>query len=334
MNRFSAYIRRMNKVFDKYDCIPKQGRGKFYLHCTLGRALKHMNIDDYCYFYRRLGRVDCWKRALSRDKAWHMWKLNTPEAVERLKDKAGSLKLYADYVHRDWMEPAKTTAEEFAAFARRHGSYIVKPRTSGRGEGVYISRYISDDICKNEYKVLVEEDAIVEELIRQHDALNALYPDSVNTIRIASVLTDDGVILLNSCMRIGNGGVIDNFCQGGMTAQIDYETGKIETPAVDKEKNVYDKHPITGVPFVGYQMPHWELMKETLKKMALLDPDAVFVGWDMAITPDGVDMVECNNHQGFGWQYALGTDWTGPYKEANKKAWKYFRRRQRERAGK
>ena len=330
MNRISAYLRRMNKIFDKYDCIPKQGRAVFYLNCTLARALRHMSIDDYCYYYKRLGKPDCWKRALSRDKAWGMWKLNTKEAVGRLMDKAGCLERYAEYVHRDWMVPAQAGEAAFVEFARKHGSYIVKPRTLGRGEGVYISRYISDDICKKEYQVLCEEDAIIEQIIRQHDALNALYPDSVNTIRIASVLTDEGPILLSSCMRIGNGGVIDNFCQGGMTAQIDFETGKIETPAVDKDHNVYEKHPITGTPFVGYQMPHWELMKETLKKMALVDPDAVFVGWDMAITPDGVDMVECNNHQGFGWQYALGTDWSAAYKAANKKAWKYFNRRQKE----
>lgn len=334
MNRISAYFRRMNKIFDRYACIPKQGRAMFYWNCTLGRALRHMSIDDYCYYYSRLGRPDCWKRALNRDKAWHMWKLNTQDAVNRLMDKAGCLERYAKYVHRAWMEPAKKNEAEFIAFARQHGSYIVKPRASGRGEGVYISRYISDDICKNEYRVLCEEDAIVEEIIRQHDALNALYPDSVNTIRVASVLTDDGVILLNSCMRIGNGGVIDNFCQGGMTAQIDFETGRIETPAVDKEHNVYEKHPITGTPFVGYQLPHWDLLKQTLKEMALVDPDAVFVGWDMAITPEGVDMVECNNHQGFGWQYALGTDWTQAYKAANKEAWKYFRRREKERKAK
>jgi len=334
MNRISGYIRRMNKKFDKYDCIPKQGRAVFYLNCTLARALRHMSIDDYCYYYSRLGKPDCWKRALNRDKAWGMWKLNTKEAVDRLMDKAGCLERYRDYVHRDWILPAQAGEKAFVDFARKHGSYIVKPRAMGRGEGIYISRYVSDDIARREFNVLCEEDAIVEEIIRQNDALSALYPDSVNTIRIASVLTDEGVILLNSCMRIGNGGVIDNFCQGGMTAQIDFETGKIETPAVDKDRNVYDKHPLTGVPFVGYQIPHWEHLKETVKKMALVDPDAVFVGWDMAITPDGVDMVECNNHQGFGWQYALGTDWSKAYKEANKKAWKYFNRRQKEKKAK
>lgn len=334
MSRLSAFFRRMDKQFDKYDCIPKSGRMPFYVHCTLARALRHMSIGDYCYYYSRLRRPDCWKRALNRDKAWGMWKLNTQEAVERLMDKAGCLERYADFVRRDWIVPAKAGEQAFIEFARRHERYIVKPRTMGRGEGVYISCYISDDICRSEYRTLCEEDAIVEEVIRQHDALSTLYPDSVNTIRIASVLTDEGVILLSSCMRIGNGGVIDNFCQGGMTAQIDFDTGKIETPAVDKERNVYERHPITGTPFVGYQIPHWELVKETIRKMALVDPDAVFVGWDMAITPEGVDMVECNNHQGFGWQYALGTDWSSAYKAASKKAWKYFRRRRRERAGK
>lgn len=334
MNRISAYFRRMNKIFDRYECMPKKGRALLQWNCILARAFRHMSIDDYCYYYSRLKRPDCWKRALNRDKAWHMWKLNTPEAVDRLMDKAGCLKRYEQYVHREWIEPAKAGEEVFIDFARRNGSYIVKPRAAGRGEGVYVSRYISDDICHNEYRVLCEEDAIAEQVIRQNDAINALYPDSVNTIRIASVLTDDGVVLLSPCMRIGNGGVIDNFCQGGMCVAIDNETGCIETQAVDKNHHVYDRHPITGTPFLGYQIPHWDLLKQTVKEMALVDKDAVFVGWDMAITPEGVDMVECNNHQGFGWQYALGTDWTKAYREANKKAWKYFERRQKEKDAK
>lgn len=334
MNRLSAFYRRMDAKFDAYDCIPKNGRAVFYWNSTLARAFKHMSIDDYCYFYSRLGKPDCWKRAINRDKAWGMWKLNPPEAVHRLEDKAGCLERYAEFVHRDWLVPAKAGEQAFVDFARKHESYIVKPRTKGRGEGVYISHYISDDICKTEFKTLCEEDAIVEEVIRQHESQRALYPDSVNTIRYATVLTDDGVLLLSPSMRIGNGGVIDNFCKGGLSVMIDAETGKIETPGVDRMHNVYERHPLTDTPLVGYQIPHWQLLKETVRKMALVDPEAVFVGWDIAVTPDGVDMVECNNNQGFGWQYTLGKDWKKEYKIAAEKGRKYYRHMMKKRANK
>ena len=330
MGRLTAYIHRMDSIFDKYEALPKgKARLPLYWNCSLARASRHMSIDDYCYYYTRLGTPDCWKRYFNRDKAWNMWKLNTKEVNRRLNDKAGCLERYADFVHREWMIPAEAGEEAFLDFARRHGSYIVKPRSSGRGNGIYIGRYVSEELCRQEFRTMVEKKCIVEELIRQHDALNALYPDSVNTIRIASVLTNDGPVLLSTCMRISNGGVIDNFCKGGMTAQINFDTGRIETNAVDRDHKVYETHPVTGVRFLGYQMPNWELLKDTVRKMALVDPDAVFVGWDIAITPEGIDMVEANNNQGFGWQYALGTDWQPAYKEADKKAWKYFRSRRR-----
>ncbi len=325
MRGISSYIERVNSQFDKCPAMPKGSKRIIpFINCAMARYFKHMNAEEYCYYYTRLGNPGCWHRYLDKNRSWHMWKLNTPEANARLMDKAGCLERYSKYVKRAWIVPKQSDCEAFVEFARKYEKYIVKPRASGGGEGVYMSRYVSDDIARSEYQTLVKEDSIVEQVILQHDALNALYPDSVNTIRIASVLTKEGPILLSSCMRIGNGGVIDNFCQGGMTAQVDFNTGRIETDAVDRERNVYDKHPITGVKFIGYQLPNWDYLKKAVCEMALMDPDAGFIGWDIAITPDGIEMVEANNNQGFGWQYALGTDWRKAYREANRKAWEYF----------
>lgn len=321
----ASFIKRTNAQFDKCPAMPKGiKRAIPFANYTLARLIKQMNAEEYCYYLTRLGNYGCWHRYFNKRKAWHMWKLNTPEAVDRLMDKGGCLERYSKYVKREFIVPGKCTCEEFTDFARRHKNYIVKPRALGGGEGVYMSRYICDDICKSEYETLRKEDSIVEELIVQHDALSALYPDSVNTIRIASVLTNDGPVLLSTCMRIGNGSVIDNFCQGGMTAQIDFETGKVETDAVDQERNVYECHPLTGVRFKGYQLPNWDYLKNAVKELALMDPDAGFIGWDIAITPDGIEVVEANNNQGFGWQFALGTDWRKAYRKANKAAWKYY----------
>ena len=50
----------------------------------------------------------------------------------------------------------------------------------------------------------------------------------------------------------------------------------------------------------------------------------------MAVTPEGVDLVELNDHQFFGWQEALGTNWRAAYKKADKEARKYFAKRRKE----
>ncbi len=97
---------------------------------------------------------------------------------------------------------------------------------------------------------------------------------------------------------------------------------------MDHDFRVCEKHPVSGTKLEGYQLPNWEILKETVRRAVLVDPDAIFVGWDMAITEQGVDMVECNNNAFFRWQYALGTPWRPAYIEANKQAKRYYRQRQ------
>ena len=336
MQRLAKQIRRgpdyIRKVRAKIRAAAPElgpgGRLVFAWNCALSRVLRKTSIDEYCYYYRRTGSFTCWKRVLNRRKAWGMWKLNTPETIDRLMDKTGCLERYAEFVHREWMRPAKHTEEEFLDFARRHKAYIVKPNDSGRGEGVHKETYENDEQAREQYRRLAGEDALIEECIVQHPAMARVCPTSVNTVRICSALTENGPVLLSPVLRMGTGAVTDNYSRGGLVSMIDIETGKVETAGVDHDFRVCEKHPVSGTKLEGYQLPNWEILKETVRRAALVDPDAIFVGWDMAITDQGVDMVECNNNAFFRWQYALGTPWRPAYIEANKQAKRYYRQRQ------
>jgi hypothetical protein len=101
-------------------------------------------------------------------------------------------------------------------------------------------------------------------------------------------------------MRIGNGyAEVDNFHRGGMCAAVDIETGVLAPTAYDKDLNEYKAHPVSGVPFGGFRLPNWELVKNAVLRAALIEPRIMFIGWDVAITQNGMTFVEANRRPGF-----------------------------------
>src|SRR5690606_17239994 len=72
---------------------------------------------------------------------------------------------------------------------------------------------------------------IVEEGLAQHPKLQALYPASVNTIRVLTMLALPAHLpfIVRAVQRIGprRSGTVDNWSRGGMSALIDLDTGQL-----------------------------------------------------------------------------------------------------------
>lgn len=95
-----------------------------------------------------------------------------------------------------------------------------------------------------------------------------------------------------------NGKCVDNFNSGGMVAPVDEITGIVSQVAIDKQKNVYEKHPATGEKIKGFKFPYWEEAIDMCKEACQEIPDMGYVGWDVAFTPDGPVFVEGNEFPG------------------------------------
>ena len=85
---------------------------------------------------------------------------------------------------------------------------------------------------------------------------------------------------------------------GGSAVLIDMETGKLTGDGVDKKLN-WVEYSSTGVKYDGYEVPYWEEIKALCLEAALVNDQIHFVGWDVAITPDGPLLIEGNRGSGF-----------------------------------
>ena len=118
-------------------------------------------------------------------------------------------------------------------------------------------------------------------------------------MRILTDLVDGEVHVAYISVKMGRGdGYCDNSGQGGVLCRVDPETGKIISPATDDYFNVFDKHPDTGIPLVGYQLPMVPEAIALAKEAAHEIPQVAHVGWDMAITPTGPAIIEGNDFPG------------------------------------
>jgi len=139
---------------------------------------------------------------------------------------------------------------------------------------------------------------LAEEYIVQHPLLMKLSPSAVNTVRIITQLNTQGVVEILGCrLRISVNSGVDNMAAGNIAAPIDDVTGTITGPAVysDITKPDVFVHPITGETIVGFQIPFWNETIAMTKAAAKLHPQNRSIGWDIAMTENGPDMIEGNH---------------------------------------
>ena len=144
-----------------------------------------------------------------------------------------------------------------------------------------------------------QKDFVVQKVIRQHKELNKIHDSSVNTIRICSLLMEDGVHILSSCLRMGvNNSRIDNVTSGGISAGID-KNGMLHKYAYtyySGEK--MDAHP-QGFVYEGFTVPSYDRAIDLVKICHPIIAHFRLVSWDIAIDEGGDPiLIEANMRKG------------------------------------
>ncbi len=189
--------------------------------------------------------------------------------------------------------------KEFVAFFRNAGRVIVKPHDGAEGREVRIFNDSTEaEGVFEKLKCDYRHGAVVEEVVEQDERTASLHPASLNTLRIATLRLDDGIIVLPPIMRVGtNEAVVDNGGSGGIFCQLD-ENGVIISTCDEKGRR-YEYHPTTHKKLIGFQVPDIAKAIELAKQLSAVCPEVRYVGWDIALSKDGFVMIEGNCVTGF-----------------------------------
>ncbi len=158
---------------------------------------------------------------------------------------------------------------------------------------------LADLLHKMEDAVIHYGPAMLEDCIVQHPRMAALHQTSVNTLRISTVQSENGAQLFSSVCRIGaHSAPNDNYSSGGIIVGIDgsgklLSVGFMRPEYGDAE---LDAHPDSNIEFKGYQIPFYHEAVKLCMDMHNHLKGIYSLGWDVAITPEGPMIVECNDN--------------------------------------
>lgn len=190
-----------------------------------------------------------------------------------------------------------TNLESVFASCHALGKVIIKPSIGSMGgRGILFWQKGQGDL--NE-KLNSCRNCVVQEIIEQHDDLSSIHSESINTIRILTMLYDDEVHILSSILRMGVGGSkVDNVSSGGIACGID-EQGRLKNKAFQADGRCYDKHP-QGKILEGILIPGFESCKAICQKVApRFSRFSRLISWDFAIDKNAQPvLIEANLYAG------------------------------------
>lgn len=218
----------------------------------------------------------------------------TEDELQLLLDKHLFNKAFSSFIRRDWLYLPETSPDQLTAFLQAHDVILAKSCVSNQGKNIFRFRR-GDPALTDFLRENAEDPFLLEACIIQHPALQAINPGSVNTIRFIAAQKDQRVCFVGAGLRCGGAGqFVDNFHHGGVAYPIDLDSGVITGPGIDLDGNPILRHPTTGYLMPGFEIPFWEEVLDTIRRAALTIPHVGYVGWDLAITSDGVELIEGN----------------------------------------
>lgn len=228
--------------------------------------------------------------------------MNPKEYRDILKDKIRFLHYYQSAIQRKFatLEEIKNDVQEANSLLDNSSGKIILKQSKGQvGEQVSVcyTENLSPELLISKMKQAGYD--LAEEYVIQHPSFMELSDSGVNTVRIITQLDDNNKVhFLGARLRISVNSHVDNLGAGNLAAPIDMETGKVNAPAVysDITKEDEEYHPITGTRIVDFQIPFWSITLSLAKEVALMYPQNRSVGWDIAITPNGPELIEGNHN--------------------------------------
>lgn len=265
--------------------------------------LREETVDQYLsdYEYRQLGRIEGpYEAGLDNKLLFHF--LLSP-TDERLLPTVFGLVRDGGFVDVNGFD-CIGSVDELEGRVREQ-PLIVKPVTAAKGDGVTLLDWQGGGFRVNGRPVPREglqsvlasdRDLLVTERVTQAPYAARIYPDATNTMRLLTMVDPDTgePFLASAVHRFGTAesGHVDNWSRGGVSAEIDRETGELgravgQSSAAGGTTTWMDAHPDTGVEIAGTVLPAWERVTETVLDLATgyagLWPH---VGWDVVITDD------------------------------------------------
>jgi putative polysaccharide biosynthesis protein len=139
---------------------------------------------------------------------------------------------------------------------------------------------------------------LIEERIRPHPALAELVGPTLCCVRVVTIIGVSGrphivgAVYKMQPKPLG----VDHLSYGALGCWVNLDTGALSPGRSRHDFDYASVIPGTARPFVGFQLPHWDSIKELALRAAMVFPLGRGIGWDVAISDRGPLLIEGNAH--------------------------------------
>lgn len=157
---------------------------------------------------------------------------------------------------------------------------LFKTDNSSQGRGIH---FLDKDHLTLEHLESLGN-GVIQTYINQHPFFQDISPNSVSTLRVTSTIDNQGEVTINACyLRVGRNQ--DTHVKPGshIRVPVNQKTGDLDKNGYSTKWHQIDKHPDTKFVFEGKQIPHFDKIISTTKKLHKMVPFAICIGWDMII---------------------------------------------------
>ncbi|HZJ87114.1 MAG TPA: sugar-transfer associated ATP-grasp domain-containing protein [Erysipelothrix sp.] len=225
---------------------------------------------------------------------------NKLSEAEKILDKAEFHNHYGKYVSRQSIDLRQEDKEAFINFVKEYKKVVFKVVDGNSGEGIDLYEYKEDEDFDKLYDTLMKkEQYLIEEYFVQHPKMSELSDTSVNTIRMVTFIDSNQTPhLVVAALKASVDSFKDNIGPGGIYTIVD-ENGTVTVPFINQQGEHISIHPRTQKDLIGFQIPHFDNLKKQILDVAMILPDVRYIGWDIAVTPEGnIEIIEGNPFTG------------------------------------
>jgi len=290
----------LEKLIDSVPEIKNRNNlDEFKIDVLFCRLAYGFQPDEYWCFGLEHQTMEERKKWISDiDRYIYVYKLNDLAESRIFNNKGLTYQKFGKYYKREALYiTSKKDNAAFNAFVEKHSVFVRKAVMGGLGRHVKLvdlnkTKKTAQDVFED---IIEHGPHIVEERVIQGKETAVLNSSSVNTVRVITLNTRNGIEVLYTFMKVGrNGSFVDNGGAGGILVGIDKNSGVMNTNGFDELNIQYEKHPDSGIVFKGFQMPEWNKMLEICKEMSSQISDVRMIGWDMAYSNNGWLVIEGN----------------------------------------
>lgn len=197
-------------------------------------------------------------------------------------------------------EYSQISLEQAVTLICENDEVICKPsQESGSGRSIEFWKTQDNKNYICEFLKNSKDPYIVQKVLKQHEQLNEVHKGSINSLRICSILLEDGVHVLSSCLRMGvDKARIDNVTAGGISVGI-LSDGTMDEFAYNYFTGERTSVHPQGFVFKGKTVPSYKKAVELVNKAHQMIGHFRLVSWDIAIDEVGDPvLIEANMRKG------------------------------------